>query len=145
MVVLTREAFEGIAHGSKWTWFVEGSEGIFDALSSVSAERASMKPAPNSPTMAAHALHMVYAMRNGNSNIGGPRPEGTWETSWEKEIVTDSEWEQIQADLKAEYLFFLNFIETNTDWSNSDMGTGSIGQLAHMAYHLGALRALIKL
>lgn len=40
LLLLLRECFEGIPEGAESTWFVQGKEGIFDALNSLSAEEA---------------------------------------------------------------------------------------------------------
>ena len=78
LVTLLKEAFTGIAPGQDGTWIVQGKEGIFDAVASVTAEQASVKPNPSCPSIAAHAFHILFSLRNGNSNIGRPSPEGAW-------------------------------------------------------------------
>lgn len=144
LVTLLKECFEGIPAGASGTWFVEGKEGIFDALATVTPEKASVKPADGSPTIAAHVYHVLFALQNGNSNIGRPAPEGTWESSWERQTVDEAEWERLKSVVRDEYEFMMDFMALNEDWSNADMATGCLGQLAHMGYHLGAIRALMK-
>jgi hypothetical protein len=143
-LTLFRECFEGRAEGNDYTWFVEGLEGIFDALDSTSAEKASVKPTAECASIAAHAYHIRYTLRGGNAHIGGPPIEGDWESSWSKQSVTPEEWEQLKADVRYEYAFFLRWFEANEDWSDPVVRTGVMAQLPHFAYHLGAIRQLMK-
>ena len=144
LITLVKEAFFGIAPGKDGTWFVQGKEGIFDALATITAAQASAKPNPNSPTIAAHAFHVLFALQNGNSNVGRPSPEGTWESSWEKEGVTELEWATLADQIRDEYHFFFDFVSNNDDWTDVEAATGTLAQLAHMSYHLGAVRALMQ-
>jgi hypothetical protein len=146
-LILFRECFEGIPKGQQYTWFVEGKEGIFDALQSTTAERASVKPSAECSSIAGHAYHILYALQLGNSYIGGPKIEGTWESSWAKQEVTDEEWAQLAIDISAAYDFYVNWFETSFPDREvaPKMFAGPLGILPHMAYHLGAIRQLMKL
>lgn len=142
--LLFRECFEGIQAGKNYTWFVQGKEGIFDALSSVSAEEASAKPSDRCATIAAHAFHILFALRNACSYIGMPEPEGTWESSWEKQTATQEEWDELTGQIRQHYQYFLDWFDTNTNWSDQETVVGALAQLPHMAFHLGAIRQLMK-
>lgn len=145
-VTLFRECFEGIRAGASGTWFVEKHEGILDALRTVSAERASYRIDPDSPTLAAHAYHMLYALRGLTSFLGRPEPEGSWEDSWSKQSATEEEWAELGKAIEAEYRVFLNWLDGDPDWGDEpDNRTGGLAILPHMAYHLGAMRALMRL
>lgn len=142
---LFRECFEGVAPGKDYTWFVQGKEGIFDALASVSAVQASQRPTPSCASIAAHAYHIRFALRSGNSQIRGFEVEGTWESSWEKQSVTDAEWSELASDIREEYDFFLGLLRSQPEIPGGDAVIGTLAQLPHMAYHLGAIRQLMKL
>lgn len=143
--LLFREAFEGIPPRQDYTWFVQGKEGLFDAFRTVDAERASRKLAPSSPSIAAHAYHILFTLRNANSYQGRPEPEGTWESSWEKQIATEAEWAELVQRIRDEYTLFLGWLESQTGWRDQTTVIGVLAQLPHMAYHLGAIRQLIGL
>ena len=145
LVVLFRECFEGIPEGASGTWFVQGKEGIFDALESVSARQASAKPVDGLSSIAGHVNHVLFALQLGNAHIGGTKPKGTWETSWDVQSVDETDWSNMKATIMLEYDFFMNWLATNDDWSYPDNVTGSLAQLPHMSYHLGAIRQLMKL
>ncbi|RYG48528.1 hypothetical protein EON79_04195 [bacterium] len=142
-VVLLREAFEGRAEGNDYTWFVEGKEGIFDALASVDAETASRRPFPKSPSLAAHAYHVLYLLTWANNWHGGPEPEGDWEASWTKQKATPHEWASLREKIRTQYESFIAWFSTNQDWSPEQIRLSTLANLPHVAYHLGAMRQII--
>lgn len=145
-VILLRECFEGIRPGASGTWFVEKHEGLLDALHTISAEQASHRIDPGSPTIAAHAYHILYTLQGLTTFLGRPAPEGTWEDSWKKQSATSPEWAELGRAIEVEYRVFLNWLDGNPDWGDEpDNRTGGLAILPHMAYHLGAIRALMRL
>lgn len=142
---LYRECFEGRPEGQNYTWFVERKEGIFDALASADAGRASAKPSDGCATIAAHAYHVLYALRLSNSEYGRPKPEGTWEDSWSKQTVTEEEWTELIGAIHDEYLFLLIWFENVDEWENEESVMEALSPLPHMAFHLGAMRQILKI
>ncbi|CAN5680863.1 hypothetical protein BH11ARM2_BH11ARM2_33730 [soil metagenome] len=143
-VTLLREAFEGRVDGNDYTWFVEGREGVFDALASVDAETASRRTTPNSPTLAAHAYHMLYLLRSANTWQGKPSPKGNWESSWAKQTATQQEWAELAEAIRHEYASYLAWFAANEEWNQEDIYVGALATLPHVAYHLGAMRHLVR-
>lgn len=144
LITLFKEAFEGIPAGASGTWFVQGKEGIFDAVESMSSEVASRKPAPECSSIAAHTDHVRYYMSLANAEVRGEPIESDWEGSWARQVVSESEWAEIMKGLRKEYAGVLTFLESNPDWKDQDWLTGAFAQLAHAAYHLGAIRQIMK-
>jgi len=142
--MLLREAFEGIPAGQNYTWFVQGKEGLFDALSTVTAEEASRKPNSESPSIAAHANHILFILRSANTTQGRPEPEGDWEGTWKIHGVTDSEWAGLTERIRGEYETYLAWFEKNEDWGGEFSYVEGLVPLPHVAYHLGAIRQLLK-
>ena len=143
-IFLLRELLEGKPDGADWTWIVEGEEGLLFALGKVDAATASAKPAGNASSIAAHANHILYLLRLGNTHFGTPEPEGDWDSTWLKQTVTPEEWDQMRSDIESEYRTMLAGIEAVSDWSMPDFPMGVTAQLAHIAYHLGAVRQQIR-
>ncbi len=141
---LFREAFEGVPAGQNYTWVVEGKEGIFDALESADAERASVKPSASSASLAAHAFHLLYLLRAANTVQGFPKPEGTWNSSWLVETVTEEEWNDLKFKIKSEYELYLGWLSTNENWSEIRAFESVLAPVPHVFYHLGAMRQLLK-
>jgi hypothetical protein len=145
-VVLLREAFEGRPEDRSYTWFVEGREGIFDALEALTSQSASIKANPSAPSAAAHSYHILYILRWANTPQGSPRPEGDWGSSWSKQEVTSEEWGDLKRTIRSEYERFIRWFELNEDWeTEEDHLISACAQLPHFAYHLGALRQLISI
>jgi hypothetical protein len=144
IVELLKECFEGMPEGQNYTWFVQGKEGLFDAFESIDAARASIKPNPDCPSIAAHTYHIRFALRGANGDIRGEENEGTWESSWDKQSVTEEEWRDLIASVREEYAFFLGIMSNGPEILEGDAVIGSLAMLPHMAYHLGAIRQLMK-
>jgi hypothetical protein len=146
IIQLLHECFEGRPDGQEYTWFVEGKEGIFDALETTSAEKASIKPSPNCASIAAHAYHIRYALRGANAYLGGPPQEGDWESSWAKQTATEPEWDELKRDIYHQYSFFVDyFSKESVDFPDEGTVIGFTAQLPHMAFHLGAIRQIMKI
>lgn len=145
LITLFREAFEGRPVGQPFTWFVEKTEGIFDALERTSASQASTSPAPGVNTIGAHLNHVCYTLSLTNAHIRGEQPVSDWEGSWTQQTFDEEAWRQLGSDLRREYDGVLKFLETRPDWPEQDWLMGATALVPHMAYHLGAIRQLIKL
>ena len=145
MTQLFNEAFEGRPAGQSHTWFVEGTEGIFDVLDAVDSTRASKRATLGSSTIYAHLNHARYALWLSNSYIRGEAPASDWEGSWAKQECSDEEWAQLGQELRKEFMDIVAFFETKPQWPEQDWLLGAMALLPHMAYHLGAVRQLIKL
>ncbi len=145
LLVLIKETFEGIPPGESGTWFVQGKEGLFDALDTTTAKQASRKPSPQGSSIAAHVNHIRYALQLANSEAGGDKPEGTWESSWDIQAMSDDEWTAANHDIRREYEIFSLWLNSNQDWSDEDTKIYALSILPHMAYHLGAIRQVMKM
>ena len=143
--ILFREAFEGKEEGAEGTWFVEGREAILPTLEGLDAFAASRKPGHDLPTLAAHAYHLRYILHWLNVPSGDARPEGDWESTWAKEAVTDAEWAALVKEIRERYARALQWLATNEDWSVEDGPLMDLAPLPHVAYHLGAMRAILKI
>ena len=144
-VMLLRECFEGKEPVNTYTWFVEGKEGLFDAFDSLTAGKASHRPGPDSATIAAHCYHLLYALRGSNTVHGAPEPAGSWSDSWLKTEATEAEWEELKAAIRTEYASFMQWFRNHSEWSDETTLCGALTTLPHMAFHLGAIRQLMRL
>ena len=145
MAALFREAFEGRVEGEDHTWFVEGREAILPTLEGLNAFAASRKPGHDLPTLAAHAYHLRYILHWLNVPAGDAPPEGDWESTWTKTAVTDEEWAALLREIRVRYARALAWLAANEDWSVEDAALQYLAPLPHVAYHLGAMRAILKI
>jgi hypothetical protein len=63
--------------------------------------------------------------------------------SWNVKSVTEDEWDLLRENISKIYRKVSETFEANEEW-NLDTITVAMGILAHTAYHLGAIRQIIK-
>jgi len=119
-----------------------GDEGLLRSLDKLSAERASAMTSTGS-SIAAHTDHVRYGLSLMNRWGQGEDPfrSADWGASWKRTTVTDGQWEQLRADLRSEATRWLEVIERPSDDDQEGLG-GMIGSIAHLGYHLGAIRQI---
>lgn len=139
---LFREVFEGVAPGADGTYFVQGKEAIFDAVRSISAAEASRRVAGQPSSIGAHAYHLNYYLSLFNADLRGESPEVDWEGSWKHQGFDDASWAALIADMEAQFAFARAWYVSETPSKESIY---SLSNVAHAAYHLGAIRALLPI
>jgi hypothetical protein len=119
-----------------------GDNGFLAALDRLTAAAASRLTATGS-SIAAHVDHVRYGLSLMNRWSGGENPfeDADWSASWKKTKVTDDEWRTLRADLRAEAARWLSAVRTPRDLQDVELN-GMIGSIAHLAYHLGAIRQI---
>ncbi|MBB2482447.1 hypothetical protein H5P36_19945 [Bacillus sp. APMAM] len=94
-------------------------------------------------TLAAHTDHVRYHMWGTNEILkNGKQPKMDWGKSWEIHSVDEQQWNRIQEGLRNEYLTLLESIDV-IEW-NEPLANELLSSLAHSAYHLGAIRQMLK-
>jgi hypothetical protein len=123
-----------------------GDPGFVETVRAISAEQASKSPGPGRKPIVAHANHVLYGLSLLNRAIAGD-PSGyataDWSLAWKLERVNDDQWQQLVADLDREASAFRQSAGQPREWSEI-MLTGSFGAVAHTAYHLGAVRQILR-
>jgi hypothetical protein len=119
-----------------------GDEGLLRSLEKLSAADASALTTTGS-SIAAHVDHLRYGLSLMNRWSEGENPfeSADWSASWRKTAVSDSEWSQRLAELRAEATRWLGVVRTPRDVNQIELN-GMIGSIAHLAYHLGAIRQI---
>ena len=122
-----------------------GDPGLLQSLDRVPAAAAST-PTPTGSSIAAHVDHVRYGLSLMNRWAAGDNPfkDADWSASWRKTAVTDQEWRQLRADLRAETDRWLQAVGTSREVREIELN-GMIGSIAHLAYHLGAIRQINSL
>lgn len=136
---------EGIQGPQKdWSYFTDpNSKGVLGTIEKLSSTSASKISGPNDNTIAAHVWHLIFALRATSDWIQGDHSPKDWDESWRIQKVNDSEWAKIQSKLRQHYENFIRVIET-VDLSKEEVLSGVIGTIAHVAYHLGAIRQKLE-
>ncbi|WP_404451906.1 hypothetical protein LG329_16385 [Virgibacillus necropolis] len=138
---MVKETFEGPpGEGSMFTESRPNS-GLFGTLDQLTANEASI--AVNGTTVAAHADHTRFYLWGTNAILkDGKQPKMDWGESWKINLVDEKQWNRIKEELRHEYLTLLEAIDV-TEW-NKLLANEIPGSLAHSAYHLGAIRQMLK-
>ncbi|HEY7681293.1 MAG TPA: DinB family protein [Gemmatimonadales bacterium] len=139
LTAVLREAFEGPQE--KWTYFIDNrpDAGLFATLAALSSAQASRPSGPSGNSIAGHVHHLAFSCAASAAWIRGERPSLNWDESWRIRTVTDPEWGALKDQLRKEYTALLAAIEQHALTNDESLG-GSIGAVAHVAYHLAAIR-----
>ncbi len=140
--ILLSETFEGPKGNGSWFTESKPGSGLFGTIDSLSSEEASVLV--EGVTIAAHTDHTRYHLWANNQSLEGKTENLNWDESWKIGVVTKDEWEQIKNGLHHEYMKITKYITEEHNF-NSSMTTNLLGALAHAAYHLGAIRQMVKI
>jgi hypothetical protein len=122
-----------------------GDIGLLKSLDKLSAADAS-RSANGGATIAAHAQHLRYGLSLMNrwaAEGGDPFADATWDAAWKISAVNDVEWTEIRGGLRDEAARWLDVLRTPRTAADVEF-TGMVGSIAHLAYHLGAIRQIAK-
>src|SRR5204862_713870 len=101
---LFNELVSGSPDPSHRTYMLnQGDAGLLDSLDRLSAAAASATQ--NGPSIAAHVDHLRYGLSLLNQWAKGtlpPKQDIDWTVSWRKNVVSDTEWRQLRAELRGE-------------------------------------------
>jgi hypothetical protein len=120
-----------------------GDAGLLRSLDKLSAPDASHS-SNDGATVAAHAQHVRYGLSLMNrwaTEGGNPFADAKWDEAWKTSRVTDAEWKEIRGGLRGETERWLKAL-TSPPKANEIELAGMIGSIAHLAYHLGAIRQI---
>ncbi len=119
-----------------------GDEGLLRSLEKLSAAEASART-PTGSSIAAHVDHVRYGLSLMNRWSQGENPfdGANWSDSWSKTSVSDQEWRARISELRAEATRWLSVVRTPRNVDQVELN-GVVGSIAHLAYHLGAIRQI---
>ena len=122
-----------------------GDLGLLRSLDKLSAADAS-RSVNDGATIAAHAQHLRYglSLMNRWANEGGnPFADAKWDEAWKTSAVDETEWKTIRNGLRHEATGWLRVLQAPREVADVEL-SGMIGSMAHLAYHLGAIRQINK-
>jgi hypothetical protein len=119
-----------------------GDRGLLGSLTRLSAAEASARPGGRS-SIASHVRHLRYGFELLNRWARGENPfaDADYAASWDHQQVTDDEWRQLRDRLEREARAWMAAVQAPRKWDPVTLG-GTIGSVAHLGYHLGAIRQL---
>ena len=121
-----------------------GDPGLLRSLDGLSAAAASSAPASGGAPIAAHVDHVRYGLALMNRWSEGevdPWSGADWTASWRRTTVSDEQWAALREQLRDETRRWHKALQTPRKMSALELN-GVIASLAHLAYHLGAIRQI---
>jgi hypothetical protein len=122
-----------------------GDIGLLRSLDTLSPAAAS-RSANGGATIAAHAQHLRYGLSLMNrwaTEGGNPFADARWDEAWKTKDVDGNEWQEIRGGLRDAAQRWMQALSSPRDVSEVEL-TGMIASIAHLAYHLGAIRQIVK-
>jgi hypothetical protein len=120
-----------------------GDAGLLRSLDRLSAAEASQSVSGGA-SIAAHAQHLRYGLSLMNEWVtdgGNPFANAKWAAAWQITSVDAARWEDIKTGLRDETSRWRHALRTPRDIAGLEL-TGMIASIAHLAYHLGAIRQI---
>jgi hypothetical protein len=121
-----------------------GDPGFLRSLDGLSAEAASRPAAPGAASIAAHVDHVCYGldlMNRWSDGEADPWSGADWTASWLRTTVNESEWAALRARLGKIARRWHEALQAPRTMSSLELN-GVIASVAHLAYHLGAIRQI---
>ena len=121
-----------------------GDPGLLRSIDVLSADAASTSPVPGAATIAAHVDHLCYGldlMNRWSDGEADPWSSADWTASWRRTMVTEREWAALRDRLRQSTGRWRKSLETPRSISALELN-GVIASVAHLAYHLGAIRQI---
>ena len=121
-----------------------GDAGLLRSLDKLSAADASERVAGGA-TIAAHVDHLRYGLSLMNRWSAGDNPfaDADWTASWRMAEVTDTAWRDLRSELAAEAHRWRAALASPREVGPEELA-GVVGSIAHLAYHLGAIRQISR-
>lgn len=137
LYMLLDETFDNV-HG----YFLDKGTSLFETLTTISAEEASIPVGGKCATLAAQVKHVAFYLdvleRNVRTGTFEPVDWGEiWRTTG---AVTPGEWEALKTGLRASYDRVKILIHDAPAWPSEREIGGAIATIVHTAYHLGEIR-----
>jgi hypothetical protein len=122
-----------------------GDVGLLRSIEALDASQASQS-VNGGATIAAHAQHLRYGLSLMNrwaTEGGDPFSDATWDAAWKVTTVDDGAWAEIRAGLRDEAHRWQASLNAPREVTATELA-GVAGSVAHLAYHLGAIRQIDK-
>ena len=138
---LLTETFESPQKPS--TAYLDHGTGLFDTLAKLSVEEAAKPITEGGTSVARQVKHIRFYIDVLEQIMDGSTVEADWQDSWLVGEVTPEVWGVLKADLRASYERLSQKLNTIETWGDEEVGD-SMAIVVHTAYHLGALRQIVR-
>lgn len=120
--------------------------GLLASLDRLDARQASSRPPQGGASVAAHVDHLRYGLSLLNRWHRGEQPfdDADYSASWSRTTVTELEWDVRRAALAREAHAWRHALDALPALTPEALH-GVVASVAHLAYHLGAIRQLDRM
>jgi len=139
---LLRETFEGSPEG-QGSAYLDRGVGVFATIEKISAETASRSIGENKASIAAHLEHARFYLIALVKFMNGRTEKVDWNESWLIKTVNESEWNVLKESVRRDYKKTMESFQAIENWNDDNIGE-AMAIVAHTAYHLGAIRQILK-
>lgn len=143
MLALVKETFEG-TETDYGTMYLDKETSLFATLETVDAETASRTIGERGPTIAAHCEHLRFYIDFLNNYLNENFEIVDWKESWVTVSVNKKEWNALRGRLHKAYQTVIDTFNDIETWNDHKI-SGALGILTHTAYHLSAIRQMLKI
>lgn len=141
LAFLLEETLPG--HSEPGNVFLDSGTGWRATLQTITHTQASETTVSGGTTIAGHVEHTRYYLQVVREFIHGRTEPVDWSDSWLVTGISEEDWPVLQAELIAEHDRVMDLARTADDW-DEDLIASLFGMVAHCAYHLGAVRQMMK-
>lgn len=131
------------------TWIVsnEAGSGVLGCIDRLDAAQASCVPAGCAHSLAGHVGHLVFAFDLFTRAARGEDAYSTakWSESWRVQRVDDAQWNDLRTRLRMLITQAIDLVNATEKLESQDLVTGGVALVAHTAYHLGAIKQLVRM
>jgi hypothetical protein len=122
-----------------------GDIGLLRSLDAISAEAASAQAPAGGASIAAHVDHLRYGFELLNRWSQGENPfsDADYSASWKRGVVDQDEWIDRRAALATEIAKWERVVAEPRELEGIELN-GVVASVAHLAYHIGAIRQIDK-
>lgn len=140
LIAILDEAFD--RPPTSWSHFTDGDgqSGYFGTLDNIDFQDARRSVVGNS--IAAQTQHVSFVIRVANdllSGAAGAPDAERWRQSWSINDINPEIWDRMRDEVRTGYGDLRRSIR-NTPIDDDETLTNIVGVVAHVAYHLGAIR-----
>ena len=122
-----------------------GDAGLLASLDKLSAADAS-RSTNDGATVAAHTQHLRYGLSLMNrwaAEGGNPFADAKWDEAWKTREVNAHAWDEIRAGFRDEAQRWMAVLRAPREVNEIELN-GMVASIAHLAYHIGAIRQIDK-
>jgi len=128
---------------------VQGKEAVLPSIADLSCDQASFEISGSRATIGTSLNHLCYYLDLFNVESRGEEEKRDWDGSWILQQFDQAAWQHVQSRVRSEYekafQWYKTQAESDAGLVSDEIAESVIANIAHAAFHLGAIRVLIPM